>query len=304
MKWNKPSQITLLIVLHAAVLGASLGFLGTRKRLTRVSDEKIVIVPVEGLITYESSSLGQGISVDNIVETFDELREDDDVKAVVLRINSPGGSVGAVQEIYRSIMKFRQKGKVVVASFGDISASGGYYIACAGDRIVTNPGTITGSIGVIMQMPNVTGLLQKIGVSMMTIKSGAMKDSASPFREMKDEERQYLQGVIHDAYNQFFDAVKEGRHMDEKTLRPLADGRIFSGRLAKELKLVDELGGLEEAVELAKQLSGLDKKKPQIIHHHGKTSLERLLNLLSKEPLAPLSHLGSATTTKLEYVLQ
>lgn len=302
MKFQKPSTITLLIVLHAIVLVSTAVLLATRKKFPKSGNEKIVVIAIDGVITHEAGSLGQ-ISINDLVETFEDLRDDDNVKAVVLRINSPGGSVGAVQEIYRSILKFRQKGKFVVSSFGDVSASGGYYLACAGDKIVSNPGTITGSIGVIMQAPNVQGLLSKIGVSMVTIKSGEMKDVGSPFRNMKESERAYLTELILDAYGQFFDAVKEGRKMDEKALRPLADGRIFSGRKAHELKLVDELGGQEEAVELAKKLAGLEGKKPKVIVHRGKTSFERLLGVMTRQPLAPLLE-ASRATTKLEYILQ
>jgi protease-4 len=303
MKFSKPSPFTLVIVLHVIVLVATAAVLLTRKKSAQTTHDKIVIVPVEGVITYETGSLNKGASVDAIVETLEELRDDSDVKAVVLRINSPGGSVGAVQEIHRAVLKFRGKGKYVVSSFGDVAASGGYYIACAGDKIVSNPGTLTGSIGVIMQIPNVKGLFEKIGVSMITIKSGDMKDSASPFRAMSEDERKYFTRLILDTYAQFFDAVKTGRKMDEAALKPLADGRVFTGKMAKELNLVDELGGVEEAVELAKKLAGLEGKKPKIIHHKGANSLERLLNLLSKEPLAPFSKISNASTS-LEYMLR
>lgn len=303
MKLNKPSPLSMILIFHLVIIVASVGVLLSRKKTAQTTNDKIVVIPLDGVITHENGSLGHGASVDGLVEALDDLREDDHVKAVVLRINSPGGSVGAVQEIHRAVLKFRGSGKFVVSSFGDVAASGGYYVACAGDKIVTNPGTLTGSIGVIMQIPNVKGLFEKIGVSMVTIKSGDMKDSASPFRSMTDKERAYFTTLILDSYTQFFDAVKEGRKLEAAALKPLADGRVFTGRMAKDAKLVDEIGGLEEAVELAKKLAGLEGKKPKIIHHRGASSLERLLNLMSKEPLKPLETLGKATIS-LEYMLQ
>ncbi len=303
MKLNKPSPLSMILILHLVILVASAGVLLSRKKTAQTTNDKIVVVPLDGVITHENASFAQGASVDGIVETLEDLREDDHVKAVILRINSPGGSVGAVQEIHRAVLKFRGAGKFVVSSFGDVAASGGYYIACAGDKIVTNPGTLTGSIGVIMQIPNVKGLMEKFGVSMMTIKSGDMKDSASPFRTMTEEERSYFTKLIMDSYGQFFDAVKEGRKLDDAALKPLADGRVFTGRMAKDAKLVDEIGGLEEAVEVAKQLAGLEGKKPKVIHHRGASSLERLLNLMSREPLKQLETLSNATIS-LEYMLK
>jgi protease-4 len=300
VKIKQPSAMTLLILLHVMVLGVTSVLLLGRKKPPAVGPEKIVVIPIEGVISGEEGALGRGLSVSGLVETLKQLREKDDVKAVVLKINSPGGSVGAVQEIHRAILKFREKGKFVVSSFGDISASGGYYIACAGDKIVSNPGTLTGSIGVIMQMPNAEGLLQKIGLSMVTIKSGEMKDSGSPFRQMNPTERQYFQQLILDAYDQFYQAVKDGRHLDDAALKPLADGRVFSGRMALQNKLVDEMGGTEEAVELAKKLAGLEGKEPKVVTQKGKTSFERLLNLIGQSPLAPLESVAPSDV-RLEY---
>jgi protease-4 len=166
--------------------------------------------------------------------------------------------VAASQEIYEELLKVRRvHGKPVVASMGSLAASGGYYVASAADRIVANPGTITGSIGVIMQIPNVGELLQKIGIRAVVIKSGAYKDLASATRDLTPEERRILQSVLDDVHDQFIQAVAEGRKLDRGRVEQLADGRIFSGRQAQELGLVDELGGLHDALARAGALAGI-----------------------------------------------
>jgi protease-4 len=183
------------------------------------------------------------------------------VKAIVLDINSPGGSVGAVQELYSQILRVRHEKKIpIVALFGDISASGGYYIASACDRIVAHPGTLTGSIGVIFNTTNLQGLFAKIGLKMDPIKSGAHKDIGSPARPMTPEEKKILQDLIDDAYGQFVQAVADGRRMPVEKVKPLADGRIYSGSQALKLGLVDQLGDSADAVELAGKLGGIQGK--------------------------------------------
>ncbi len=197
-----------------------------------------------------------------ILKDLAEFKEDEHIKAIVLRIDSPGGSVGPSQEIYEAVKKLRQKKKVLV-SMGSLAASGGYYIACAGDRVYANPGTLTGSIGVIMQVPNVAGLMKWANLEMNTITSGKMKDSGSPFREMSDQERAYFQSVLGDVHEQFIEAVAEGRKLTSDEVRPYADGRVFSGRQAKEWKLVDELGGIDDAIAEAGKLGGISGE-PQV----------------------------------------
>ncbi|OGS43872.1 MAG: hypothetical protein A2539_06340 [Elusimicrobia bacterium RIFOXYD2_FULL_34_15] len=194
---------------------------------------------------------------DRIVKRLKKLEDNKTVKAVVLRINSPGGTVGAVQEIYSGILKLRKKGKIVVASFGDVAASGGYYVACGCDKIVSNPGTLTGSIGVILETGNFTELMRKVGVRIEAIKSGKHKDIGSFAREMTVEEKKILQDLINDAYEQFLAAVMTGRKFDDVKARGLADGRIFTGMQAKEAGLVDEIGGLDEAIEITKKIANL-----------------------------------------------
>lgn len=227
----------------------------------------IAIINVEGVIRFGDSRSLFGIreyGASMIVSRIKKYSEIDKVKGIVLRINSPGGTIGAVQEIYKELISFRGKGKIVVASMGDIAASGGYYIASAADKIVANPGTITGSIGVIITSPSFVNLFNKIGISYRVFKSGKYKDVLSPYREILPEERRLIQSVVDDAYNQFFNAVKIGRNLPERRLRRYADGRIFTGRQAKELGLVDELGGLQDAIKLAGKLTGLGEN-PYII---------------------------------------
>lgn len=213
--------------------------------------------------------------------------QDDGVRAVILRVDSPGGAVGATQEIYQEVLRVKAE-KVVVASLGNIAASGGYYIASAAHRIVANPGTITGSIGVVMYFADFEGLMRKVGIRGHTIKSGPFKDTGSPFRDMTPEEREVLEGVIRDVHEQFIEAVARGRGLPLEEVREVADGRILSGRQALELGLVDQLGGFEEAVELAKELAGI-KGEPEILYGRKKRGLLRsLLDDLAPQPLRGL----------------
>jgi protease-4 len=190
------------------------------------------------------------------------------VKAIILDIDSPGGSVGAVQEVYSQIMRIRKEKHIpFVAVFGDIAASGGYYIASACDKIVAHPGTLTGSIGVIFSVGNLEGLFGKVGYKMDAIKSGKFKDIGSPARAMTSEERKLLQDMIDDAYGQFLKAVAEGRKAPVEKVKPLADGRIYTGQqaLMTDPKLVDALGDSDDAVAVAAQLGGI-KGKPRVRH--------------------------------------
>ncbi|NLO90419.1 MAG: signal peptide peptidase SppA [Elusimicrobia bacterium] len=231
--------------------------------LMRLNKDGIAWLPVKGVITYSDRWDKRG--AEQLSKRIREMGEKKNVKAIVLDINSPGGSVGAVQDVYYTIKTVReQTKKPFIALFRDISASGGYYIASACDKIVAYPGTLTGSIGVIMQLTNVQGLTQKIGVKMETIKSGDFKDIGSMFREMRPEERQVLQDMVSDTYAQFYDAVKSGRGFTDEQLRPLADGRIFSGRQALKAGLVDGIGGRDQVLELASELAKLPKNPPII----------------------------------------
>jgi len=243
--------VFIILVLVGLFLGTSsivvLKYLTPSKRLA--FGEKIAIIPIEGPIT----------TPDEIIDQLVRFREDRSIKAIILRINSPGGGVGPSQEIYREIRKTIDK-KKVIASLGSVAASGGYYIAAAANKIVANPGTLTGSIGVIMQFVGLQELLQKIGVKMEVVKSGEFKDIGSPHRPLTKREKALLQELITSIQDQFVKAVAEARGLSEQRVRKIADGRILSGAQAKELGLVDELGNFRDAVELAKQMAGLKGK--------------------------------------------
>ena len=216
--------------------------------------DKVAVVEVDGIITEPGS----------INKQLKEYGERDDVKAVVVRINSPGGGVGPSQEIYREVKKVAAKKKVVV-SMGAVAASGGYYIAAAADKIIANPGTITGSIGVIMEFANAEGLLNKIGFKGYVIKSGEYKDIGSPLRGMKDNEKKLLQDVIDDVHKQFVDVVAENRKLKIDVVKRFADGRIFSGQQAKNIGLVDEIGNFQDAIDIAASMANI-KGKPVVIY--------------------------------------
>lgn len=231
----------------------------------------------------------RGLIVDSqeTVKQLHDFARDDRVKAVVLRIESPGGVVGPSQEIYAEVKKLAASKKVVV-SMGSVAASGGYYIAAPANIIFANPGTITGSIGVLMKFTNVEGLMGKIGMKAFTLKTGKYKDAGSPMRPMSDDEKAMLQGVIDNTRDQFVNAVAEGRKLPREQVASIADGRIFTGEQAKGVKLVDKLGTLQDAVDEAGRLSGI-KGEPQLIRPPKKKKL--LLDLLAEETA---SRIGSA----------
>lgn len=234
-----------IIILSVLISGIGRGF-GFGK--------SVGVVRVEGVI---SDSTG-------IIDLIREYAERGDIKAVVVRIDSPGGAVGPSQEIYAELKKLRAE-KKVVASMGAVAASGGYYIASATDKIVANPGTITGSIGVIIEFMNVEELLKKVGLKGRTVKSGKFKDTGSPFREMSEEEREFLQSVIDDVHGQFIEAVSTGRGIKKEEVAKLADGRIFTGSQALKLGLIDKLGTMEDAIDLSAELAGISGK-PTVVY--------------------------------------
>ncbi|MDK2742825.1 MAG: signal peptide peptidase SppA [Nitrospira sp. BO4] len=232
------------------------------------SEDRIALIRVEGVILDSQTTVGE----------LKRFSENPSIKAIVLRIDTPGGGVVPSQEIYDAVKRVRSKSnKAVIASMGSVAASGGYYIAAATDRIVANPGTLTGSIGVIMETANVEGLLQKIGVEGVVIKSGKYKDVGSPLRKMSAEERALLQAVMDDVHKQFIEAVAEGRSMELRTAQALADGRIFTGRQAKDAKLVDELGDLEDAIQLAAEVVGIEGE-PKVVEPRRRFSLREILD--------------------------
>ncbi len=219
----------------------------------------------------------EGPILDN-ADTIEELknhRKDSSIKVIVLRINSPGGAVVPSQEIYEEIKKTVDTKKVVV-SMGSLAASGGYYIASPASLIVANPGSITGSIGVIMEIPNIKVLMNKIGIKTEVIKSGKHKDLASIFRDIRDEEKTILQGVLDDVHEQFIKAVADGRNISIEEVRKIADGRIFTGSQAMEIGLVDMIGNLQDAIMEASRIAGI-KGEPQVVEKKREFSFFELL---------------------------
>jgi protease-4 len=232
------------------------------------TEDRIALIRIEGVIVDSQATVGE----------LKKFGENPSIKAIVLRIDTPGGGVGPSQEIHDAVKRVRNKSnKAVIASMGSVAASGGYYIAAATDRIMANPGTLTGSIGVIMETANLEGLLQKIGVEGVIIKSGKYKDVGSPLRKMSAEERGLLQAVMDDVHKQFIEAVAEGRSLELRAAQVLADGRIFTGRQAKEAKLVDELGDLEDAIQLAAEVVGIEGE-PKVVEPRRRFSLRELLD--------------------------
>ncbi len=205
-----------------------------------------------------------------IFDVRDELKQvmsftaNSSVKAIVVHINSPGGAVAPSQELFEELKKSRRKGKKVVVSMDSVAASGGYYVACAADEIYANPGTITGSIGVIAEFPNLEGLMDKVGIKFETIKTGKYKDTGSSFRPMTEDEHALIQEMLMDVYDQFVEAVAEGRGMSIEEVKKYADGRVFSGRQALEYGFVDALGTQNDAIERAAALAGIEGK-PRVI---------------------------------------
>jgi len=249
---------------------------------------KIGVIPINGVIR----------DADAITEQLIAFRDDKQIKAIILRINSPGGGVGPSQEIYSETRR-TTKTKKVVASLGSVAASGGYYVASAADSVVANPGTLTGSIGVLMEFVRFEELLKKIGVEMQVIKSGEFKDIGSPNRKMTKEEREILTRLIKDIQNQFVTAVSQGRNMPEEKVLELADGRVFSGREAKRLGLVDSLGNFQDAVNVAKRMAHIRGKVKLVYPVKKRRSL--LWDLLFKDLFDALMNRLDRPSGLLEY---
>ena len=208
--------------------------------------------------------LGEIDDSEDIVAQIERLDRDASVRAVVVRLDSPGGGVAASQEIYEALRKLKDGKKPVIASLAGVAASGAYYVACAADSIVSNPGTLTGSIGVIMSFPNTEELFRKVGIRLEVIKTGKFKDVGSIWRPMTPDERQLLQDVLTNVYDQFVDAIVEGRGMERNDVLPYADGRVFSGDQALEYGFVDRLGDLNDAIDMAAKLGGI-RGEPTIV---------------------------------------
>ena len=267
-------MITWFIRISAEKEGTSLGW-----------KKKIALVDIKGIILESETTINR----------LEKVSEDSSVGGVVLRINSGGGGVAPSQEIYQAVNNLRKKrNKKVVASMGSVAASGGFYIACAADKIVANPGSLTGSIGAIMTLSNAEELLRKLGMKVLMIKSGEHKGIGSPFGSLSPEERNILQGILDDVHRQFIEAVAHGRNMDVEAIRKLADGRIFTGNQAKELGLIDEMGGEQEAISLAAKLAGISGKPEVIRLRRPKGWLSWLLRNQTLENFLPRPWKGGA----------
>ena len=220
------------------------------------SDE-VAVIPVEGVISSADSGVAGAVpatSPEGMRDALMQAEEDDDVKAVVLEINSPGGGVTESERMYQDILDFKESSdKPVLASMGATAASGGYYIATAADEILAGETTLTGSLGVILQLPNLTEAADKIGFEQNIVKSGKFKDMGSQFRDITPEEREIFQEIVDENYDEFVEVIVEGRDLPEERVRELADGRIYSGKQAEELNLVDSVGDLEEAAKNARE---------------------------------------------------
>ena len=275
-------------IFGASVIGISILFSLSGKDsdysgLNKLSGEKVGIIEISGVINDSK----------DILDKLKRFRADNSIKAIVVRIDSPGGSVGPSQEILRAIKKTSLK-KKVVASLGSVAASGGYYVAVGADGIVANPGTITGSIGVVMGFTNFQELLQKIGLIPVVVKSGKYKDIGSPVRKMTEKEREILQDLSDQIHKQFINAIAAGRKMDPLKVEAVADGRIFSGEEAKRLGLIDRIGNLEDAVEWAGRMGGIkgeiksvyikDKRLP-FLQYLAESALNKIFSIVSQRYL-------------------
>ena len=233
------------------------------------SKEGVGIIELKGLM----------VSSEQVLKHLTEFRNNPNVKSIVLRIDSPGGAVGAAQEIFSEVRRTNGV-KPVVASMASMGASGGYYAALGAENIIANPGTMTGSIGVIVKFPNLEGLFEKIGYKSEVIKSGPLKDIGASNRPLSNEERSLMQDLIDNVYNQFVRDIAQARAMTEETVFKLADGRVYTGEQALEVGLIDSLGNFTDAIALAAELGGLDPKDPQLIYPKVDRKFS-LLNLLT-----------------------
>ena len=280
---------------NAALVGA----------MNKKSQPGIAWIKIRGVIA-ESNDSGpfsrsQGASA--IAKSIRTAAADKNVKAIVLDINSPGGTVASVQNIYSELQKAKQQGKKIVALFRDVAASGGFYVAMAADKIVAEPGTITGSVGVIMQTSNLEGLFDKLGIKITPITSGKYKDMGAYYRPMDDAEKALLQDMVSETYGQFFAAVKAGRPgVKPEDLTEYTDGRVFTGERAYKLGFIDKLGGEEEARQLAGELTGL--KDPKIINQRGDGLREFFFSLGSSmdSRTALVKQLETITTPSVSYL--
>jgi protease-4 len=276
--------IFVSLVLLFSTRGTSSGF--TERTFDGYASDKIVVTYVDGVIG-EDSLLGSSFDSQSFIRQLDQALSDEKVKAIVIRVNSPGGSVVTSDEIYEKILELKNAGIHVVISMGNLAASGGYYISAPADYIFANRATLTGSLGVIFTLPNYQGAAEWIGYQETNITSGEFKDMGNSLRDLRDEEKAIYQSLVDESYERFIDIIAEGRNLTRKETYELADGRVYSGNQALSLGLVDELGSLEDAIAYTKQFVG--QEGVRIVQYEQPFSLsDALLGFRSKssEPLA------------------
>jgi protease-4 len=266
--------------------------------------DRVALIEVSGVIGAPAEAFSLQLSQEGLLSQIRQAARDARVKAVLLRVDSPGGGVVASSEIHAELLKLKAAGKPLVVSMGGTAASGGYYISAPADRIYANPDTLTGSLGVILSTLNYEQAFEKLGLQNYVYKSGDLKDIGSPTRPPTDEERAVLQSVVDEAYDGFVRVIVEGRGLPEGEVRELADGRIYTGSQAQALGLVDELGNLDAAIEGAKELAGLEAAT--VVRYTESTSLRALLLSRLQAPQQPADPLGLRAITdprppQLEY---
>ena len=248
----------------------------------------IGIVEINGMI----------LSSKKIIQNIKTFRDDDSIKAIILRIDSPGGGIAPSHEIYREVIKTRRD-KKIITSMGSVAASGGYYIASATNKIIANAGTLTGSIGVIMEYANIEEIAKKIGISPVVIKSCKFKDIGSPLRELNDSERKILQDLVNELHLQFVNDAAKARGIDVETMLKLADGRVYTGQKALDLNLIDRLGNLDDAVQWVGELAGIKEKLKPVYPKEDKiTFIKRLADTLFKD-----INISGTVTDNLRYII-
>ena len=308
MEKNKKVIIVVAIMI-AMVAIVCFGGLNTRPGGHKiVSKDRVAVINVTGPIVGGNDDpleLGNANSTTSgsLMKKFRKARQDESVKAVLLRIDSPGGSAAATQEAAQELQRVKDAGKPIIVSMGDTAASGAYWLASYGDIIYANPSTITGSIGVYMGYYDLQGLSQKLGVSEEKIKSGPHKDIFSPFRPMTEEERQMTQTMVDDMYNQFVDVVAKGRHMDASQVRALADGRVYTGQQAKANGLVDEMGNYYDALgEAGRRIGASEDDVPTVEYNEGASLRQWLAGETSVSKILS-THFGSDSNVPLPLLL-
>jgi len=285
-KWAIGCGVLIALTMFALVvlaLTSMVGIIGAGARFGQLPGGNVALIRVEGAITAGAAGggpFGEAASAERIVRQLQQAAEKDKVKAILVRINSPGGSAAGSQEIYQEIRRVRDQGKPVFASMGDVAASGGYYVASAAERIFADPGTVTGSIGVISANLELSGLFQKVGIKPQVVKEGEFKDMGSGLRPLTDKERALIQGLLANVYDQFVKAVADGRKLPEAQVRSLATGQVYTGEQALKLKLVDELGGLGPAVLAIGRRAGI-RGKPEVVEYRRRSLMDVMFGDIS-----------------------